>query len=184
MTQALVCIDFIHEIVGRDGKLAAKGYYAFIQRHGTLDKLAALQAKVRKAGGKVVHVHLGFSAEYEDHPKGSPLLGGARAAGILRQSTPSTQIESKVVPKEGDLVLIKKRVSAFYGTGLELTLRSLGVTEIIIAGVATDIAVQSAARDAHDRDFVVQVAGDACAAATDQDHASALENLKKFVAVV
>ncbi|UTP39783.1 cysteine hydrolase [Phenylobacterium sp. LH3H17] len=184
MTKALICIDFINEIVGSDGKLAAKGYHAFVERHGTLGKLAALQSAIRAEGGRVIHVHLGFSPDYADHPAASPLFGGARAGGILQLGSRSTEIVPEVAPRDGDIVIAKKRVSAFYATTLELTLRSLGITEVTIAGVATDIAVQSAARDAHDRDFAVSVAQDASAAASDEDHAGALANLSKIARLV
>ncbi len=184
MTTALVCIDFINEIVDSTGKLASKGYYAFTQKHGTLENLARRQAEVRGAGGQVIHVHLGFAANYTDHPASSLLLGGARAGKILLLGTPSTAIHTSVAPQGGDIIMVKKRISAFYGTSLELTLRSLGTSELIIAGVSTDLAVQSAARDAHDRDFVVKIASDACAAATDQDHDVALQNLAKFTKVI
>lgn len=183
MTTALVCIDFINEIVDASGKLAGKGYSAFVQKHGTLEKLARKQAEVRGGRGRVIHVHLGFAQDYADHPAKSPLLGGARAGGILKLGTPSTAIQSSVAPQSPDIVLVKKRISAFYGTGLDLLLRTIGCDHLIIAGVATDLAVQSAARDAHDRDFPVEIAAECCAAASDEDHEIALKNLGKFARI-
>lgn len=184
MTTALICIDFINEIVGSSGKLAQKGYLALAEANDTLKKLSALQEEVRGAGGRVIHVHLGFAPDYADHPAKSLLLGGARAAGILQLGTQSTELHPAAKPEAGDLVIVKKRISAFHGTNLEITLRSLGVGEVLIAGVATDLAVQSAARDAHDRDFAVRVARDACAAGSQEDHETALRNIAKFAAVI
>jgi nicotinamidase-related amidase len=183
MTKALICIDFINEIVGSDGKLAAKGYRSFIDRHDTLTRLAQLQNEMRSQGHAVIHVHLGFEANYSDHPADSPLLGGARAGGILQLGTRSTEIVPEVAPVPSDTVLVKKRISAFFGTGLEELLRELGIEEVLIAGVATDLAVESAARDAHDRDFAVTVAGESCAAASDDDHNWAITNISKFARI-
>lgn len=180
---ALISIDFIGEIIGTEGKLAAKGYRAFADTHGTLDHLARRQQETRNNGGRVIHVHLGFAPDYADHPSASPLLGAARQAGILRLGTPSTEIVSTVAPLPGDVVIVKKRVSPFFGTDLELVLRSLHIEAVTIAGVATDLAVASAARDAHDRDFVVTIAADACAAATDDDHATSLATMAKFAVI-
>ncbi len=182
MTTALICIDFIHEIIGNGGKLAAKGYSAFAEANGTLANLERRQRETRASGGRVVHVHLGFASDYSDHPASSRLLGGARGAGILKLGTASTELVYGVA--EGDVVIVKKRVSAFYGTSLELTLRSLGIDTVVIAGVATDLAVQSAARDAHDRDFAVEIAGDSCAAASEDDHRTALQNMAKFAKIL
>ncbi len=183
MHNALICIDFINEIVGASGKLAGKGYYDFVTRHNTLSNLAAEQVAVRAAGGKIIHVHLGFASDYSDHPGSSPLLGGAKAGGILQEETASTAFASEVAPQDGDIVLVKKRISAFFGTGLDQILKDLGVTKVLIAGVATDIAVESAARDAHDRDFEVEIVANCCAAANDADHEKALSTMKKFSAV-
>lgn len=183
-TKAVLAIDFIHEIIGVDGKLAAKGYRAFAETHGTLDAAAVLLSDARHAGDAVIHIRLGFAQGYVDHPAGSPLLGAAANFGILMADTPSTEIIDELKPSADDLCFTKKRISAFYGTGLELTLRTLGVTTVTIAGVATDLAVQSAARDAHDRDFEVVVASDACAAANEDDHAQALSNLAKIATVI
>jgi nicotinamidase-related amidase len=183
MSKALICIDFINEIVGENGKLAAKGYFDFVSRHNTLINLARLQAEIRESGGRVIHVHLGFENDYADHPASSPLLGGARNAGILKLNTPSTTLHPRVAVQANDIEIAKKRISAFYGTSLDVVLKSLNISDIWIAGVATDIAVQSAARDAHDRDFSVTVIADACAAASDTDHEIAIKNIAKFAKI-
>ena len=184
MTTALVCIDFIEEIIGKTGMLSAKGYGGFAHANNTLAHLAARQESARASGNAVIHVRLGFESTYADHPKGSLLLGAARDAGILRADTPSTEFVEPTAPVAGDITMDKKRLSAFYGTPLEATLRALDVTSIVIAGVATDLAVQSAARDAHDRDFEVFVAADSCAAASEEDHLHALSNISKFASVL
>lgn len=181
---AVVLIDFIEEIIGSEGKLAAKGYRAFADEHGTLEAAAELARAAREGGRPVVHVRLGFGPNYIDHPTGSPLLGAAADFGILQAGTPSTEIVAEVKPEADDIVITKTRMSPFFGTSLELTLRTLGASSVAIAGVATDLAVQSAARDAHDRDFMVSVVGAACAAADDRDHAAALANLAKIAKVV
>lgn len=184
MSTALICIDFINEIVGPDGKLSQKGYRAFVESNGTLAKLARRQDAVRSEGGRVLHVHLGFEPDYADHPAGSKLLGGARNAGILKLGTASTEVSPEVAPMGDDIVIVKKRISAFYGTQLEVVLRSIGASKVVLAGVATDLAVQSAARDAHDRDFVVEIASECCAAASEDDHRYGLENMAKFATIV
>jgi len=142
MNKALVCIDFINEIVGENGKLAARGNYEFVKKHNTLAFLAKFQSEFRESGGQVIHVHLGFEKNYIDHPALSPLLGPIRNAGILKINTFSTTIPEIVAPCECDVEIIKKRISAFYGTDLDIVLKSINVTQLFIAGVATDLAVQ------------------------------------------
>ena len=61
----------------------------------------------------------------------------------------------------GDHVVTKRTWGAFTGTDLEPYLTSLGVTQIVLAGVATSIGVESTARQAHERGFNVTLAVDA-----------------------
>lgn len=182
---ALLAIDFVEEIIGVEGKLAiGKGYRSFAEAHGTLEAAAELQRAAHEVGDPVIHIRLGFAANYLDHPAGSPLLGAAAKLGILQADTLSTEIVDEVKPASGDIVMYKTRLSAFFGTGLEITLLARGVSTVTLTGVATDLAIQSAARDAHDRDFEVIVAAAACGAANDDDHNQALANLAKIATVI
>ncbi len=63
-------------------------------------------------------------------------------------------------------------------------MRNNNITDLYICGVATDLAVQVAARDAHDRDFVVHVVEDCCGAANELDHTTSLVPLKKISNVI
>lgn len=180
MTRALLVIDFINEIVDPGGKLAGKGYADFIAKHDTFDHLNAAIGAFRAAGDPVIFVRLAFDPSYSDQPKGSPVFGGAHKFGILADGTWSTEISEAVDYRSGDKVIVKNRVSAFHGTGLVEQLRAAGVTDVYIAGVATDLAVEAAARSAHDNDFTVHVVSDACAAANQADHDKSLHVLPKF----
>src|SRR3984885_7381868 len=60
-----------------------------------------------------------------------------------------------------DHVITKRTWGAFTNTGLEAHLRNLGVTQIVLAGVATSIGVESTARQAHELGFHVALAVDA-----------------------
>ena len=184
MNKALICIDFINEIVGENGVFGKKGNYEFIKKHNTLPFLAKFQTEFRNSGGFVIHVHLGYENNYADHPASSPLLGPVRHAGILKMNTFSTAIPEIVAPHENDMVILKKRISAFYGTSLDVILRSINAAELYIAGVSTDLAVQSTARDAHDRDYTVTIVSGACAAAEEEAHLAAIKNMAKFARIL
>jgi nicotinamidase-related amidase len=60
-----------------------------------------------------------------------------------------------------DIVITKNARSAFSGTGLSEQLRELGVTQVVIVGIATSGGVESTARDAHERGFHVTLPVDA-----------------------
>jgi nicotinamidase-related amidase len=184
MKKALLVIDFINEIVDKTGKLAAKGYADFITEHKTFERLNTAINTFRQTETPIIFVRLAFKPSYNNQPKASPVFGKAHEFGILADGTWSTEINDAVDYREGDEIVVKTRVSAFHETGLTELLRNKGVTEVYITGVATDLAVEAAARSAHDNDFTVKVITDACAAANQNDHDKSLQVLPKFSQLV
>ncbi len=181
--KALLLIDFINEIVDPKGKSAGKGYTDFDARHGSLDRVGSLLQHARNNGFAVIHVGVGFSPDYKEQPEGSPLFGGAKKFGAMQLDSWATGFHPKAAPVDGEARLTKHRVSAFYGTPLELILRTYGVKQLFVAGCATDMAVQAAVRDAHDRDFSCTVVSDCCIAANDDDHQHTLRLLAKVARI-
>ncbi len=176
---ALVCIDFINDVIGDGGKLAGKGYSSFASEHKTFDHLRDLQTRARGQGMPVIHIGLGFDVGYLGFPQASPLLGGAAAAHALALGSWGTEFVTGIGPVDHDIALRKPRISAFHGTRLQSILSGSHTERLLLAGVATDITVLSTALNAHDLDFRVVVVPDACAAANDQDHENALVTLRE-----
>lgn len=86
-----------------------------------------------------------------------------------------------LVPELGrtdtDIVVTKQQWGAFYGTDLDPQLRRRGVTQVVLAGIATSIGVESTARAAHEHGYHVTVAVDAV---TDMDadaHRNSVEKI-------
>jgi nicotinamidase-related amidase len=177
---ALICIDFVNEMVSQGGKLSGKGYLTFVENNNTLQNVKALQNKFRNNGLEVLHVKISFSENYIEHPANSPLFGKAKEFKALQAGAWGTDFAEAIKPNEGEKTFVKRRVSAFYATDLEATLRAKGINTVYLSGVSTDLAVESAARDAHDRDFNVIVISDCCAAANDDDHYKSLKTLQKI----
>lgn len=69
-------------------------------------------------------------------------------------------------PGPDDIVVTKRRVSAFSGSDLEVILRAKAVTHLVLTGIATSGVVLSTLREAADKDFQITVLSDLCA---DQD---------------
>jgi len=84
---------------------------------------------------------------------------------------PEMKIESK------DIVLPKKRYSAFYETDLEKILRSKGIQDLIISGVMTNLCCETTARDAFMRDYRVFFLIDGTSTGKDDHHLATLKNL-------
>jgi ureidoacrylate peracid hydrolase len=90
----------------------------------------------------------------------------------------------RVEPEAGEPIIIKHRYSAFVDTDLELILRSRGIKSVVLTGVATNVCVESTARDAYMRDYFVTFVDD-CSAAYDQaKHDATLINMADHFGVV
>ncbi len=94
------------------------------------------------------------------------VMGGA--PGRVEQARPSAErppdwaeLVPELDPQPRDHRISKKTWGAFTQTGLEHYLRERGVTQIVLAGIATSIGVESTARQAHELGFHVTLATDA-----------------------
>ena len=182
--KALLCLDFENDIVHPEGKVSGKGYAAYDAHHGTLSLVRSVQDRFRAAGLPVIHVRVGFYPGYAQSPKGSPLMGQAHQFGAFDLSGWGGQFVDDVAPQGEELVITKHRVGSFHATAMELTLRNMGVTHIFLAGVVTDMVVESTAREAHDRDFSVSVIADCCIAANEEDQLRSLKNMQKLATIL
>jgi nicotinamidase-related amidase len=75
-----------------------------------------------------------------------------------------------VAPRDGEVVVTKKRVSAFAGSDLQVVLRAQGIEELILTGIATSGVVLSTLRAAADMDYRLTVIADCCADRDDEVH--------------
>ena len=77
------------------------------------------------------------------------------------------EILPELAPAEGDLVVKKYRSSGFWGTNLDMLLRSNGIESVVVAGCTTEGCVESTARDALFNDYYVVIVED-CVASDDR----------------
>jgi nicotinamidase-related amidase len=94
-----------------------------------------------------------------------------RTKGIhsVIKGTPGCQIIPELAPAASETVLVKKRYSAFFGTGLDEALEKLKPDAIILAGINTHACIRTTAIDAYQRDWPVVLALD-CIDSYDQEH--------------
>jgi ureidoacrylate peracid hydrolase len=123
---------------------------------------AALLTAVRAAGVPAVYTRHVFRPGQLDRPARlnpafprvpTPPVRGSWDADII----------AALAPHDADVVVDKNRYDAFLYTDLELVLRALAVTRLIVVGVVTHACVESTVRSAVQRDFDVHVAADCVA---------------------
>ncbi|KAI0539947.1 Isochorismatase-like protein [Xylaria digitata] len=129
-----------------------------------LAKVSSTLAGARKAGIPVVQVTTGFRPSYADASPRNAMTARARASGMFKDTDASVQLHPTIAEAAaGDIHIRKRRVSALYGTDLDVVLRSSGIERIVVAGVATSGAVLSTVRQAFDMDYEITVLADLCA---------------------
>ncbi|MFW5951938.1 MAG: cysteine hydrolase family protein [Gemmatimonadota bacterium] len=97
--------------------------------------------------------------------------------GMCIEGSPESEIHAALAPAPGEKVVDKHRYSAFYNTDLEVVLRGLGVRDLVITGVMTNLCCESTARDACFRDYRVFFPADANASVSEELHVASLLGL-------
>lgn len=142
----------------------------FASEDDYLPRLAGAAKAARAAGVKVIYVTVGFRAGY---PEVSPRNKGFSAiagTGRFTGDDPGMAIHPGVAPAPGDVVVVKRRVSAFAGSDLTLVLRSGGIDSLVLTGIATSGVVLSTLRQAADLDYQLTVLADGCLDADPEVH--------------
>lgn len=132
--------------------------------------LALATATVRAARSHavpVVHVVVGF------RPGGPEVSSKNQAFGGLKQQLPAYLVEARplIAPEGSDVVVTKRRVSAFAGSDLECVLRAGEIDHLLLCGIATSGVVLSTLREAADKDYRLTVLADLCADPDAEVHA-------------
>jgi nicotinamidase-related amidase len=97
--------------------------------------------------------------------------------GMIIENTKEAEIHPDLTPLPEEKIIRKHRYSAFYNTDLEIVLRCLGITDLIISGVMTNLCCESTARDAYFRDLRVFFLLDATGTVNEELHLATLKNL-------
>ncbi|MFE1925279.1 isochorismatase family protein [Streptomyces asoensis] len=143
---ALILVDLMDRIVA----------LPLEPRKGTEVLTAAeeLASAFRSAGALVVLVRVERPGVAEQ-PPGSALVQGLR--------------------RDGDVEIVKRTIGAFQGTGLDDLLRERGVTTLVLAGIATNLGVESTARAAGDLGYALVFVEDAMSALTGAEHEASVK---------
>ncbi|MFY9415579.1 MAG: isochorismatase family cysteine hydrolase [bacterium] len=167
--RALLVIDMLKDFIEPEGSL-----YVGKAGEAIIEPVAREIRRFREAGEPVIYVcdqHLATDPEFAMFP--AHCVRGTRGAEVIDQ----------LKPREEELVIPKRRYSAFFGTDLDLCLRELGVEELVLVGVCTNICVLYTACDARMRNYKVTVLKDGVASFDEEAHRFALEQMENVLGV-
>ncbi|GGV29108.1 isochorismatase [Actinomadura cremea] len=167
---ALLLIDLQNDFCHPDGVFAAGGLRV-ADLEGLVSRTNALAAAARSGGVPVIWVRMVY-----DTAADAGLLLEASPVQIdeaLRTGTWGAELLDGLDVRPEDRRIDKSRFSAFHRTDLEDLLNEAGIRRLVIAGVRTDVCVETTVRDAFMRDLEVALAADASASyIPDLHHAS------------
>ncbi len=150
-----------------------------VERLGSETLLARLTEAIdaaRRAGVQVIFVKVGFRPGYPEVSARNPSFSRLRDFESFIEGV-SSDVHPALAPQRGDIVVTKRRVSAFSGSDLELLLRARTIDSLVLCGIATSGVVLSTLRQAADLDFALAVLADGCADADPELHVVLLERV-------
>jgi nicotinamidase-related amidase len=175
MTEALLIMDLQNGVVGR---------FSVPQIQPLLDATARTAEAARQAGVPVIYVRIAFRPGGSEISRRNQIFANLERRGSMGEDDHSTQIHPAVAPQPQDIIVTKRRVSAFTGSDLEVVLRSLEVQSLTLTGIATSGVVLSTLRQAADLDFGLTVLNDCCLDADEDIHRVLMEKVFPRQAVV
>ena len=118
----------------------------------------------------VIYITVGFRQGAPEINMNNKTFAGARERFANVNMDEFTTVHPDIAPLAGELTVMKRRVSAFTGSDLEVVLRSFGIQHMILTGIATSGVVLSTLREAADKDYKLTVLADCCADGDDEIH--------------
>jgi nicotinamidase-related amidase len=124
----------------------------------------------RRSSIRIIYVIVAFRDGYPEISARNKSFSSIAKAGGFIAGDGATAIPAAVAPAPGEVVVTKRRVSAFSGSDLDVLLRAGDVDTLVLTGIATSGVVLSTLRQAADLDYRLVVLSDACLDADAEVH--------------
>jgi biuret amidohydrolase len=131
----------------------------------------------------VISVRIAFQPDYAEVKTNAEIWRRVVANKVMAEGSWGAEFHAGLGPLDGEFVVTHGRNNAFYASPLEAVVNRLAAARLVIAGVATNLVVESTARHASDVGYDVVVAGDACSAASPEAHRASLAVLAMLATV-
>ena len=163
---AVLVIDMLNDFLVEGGKMVLPGGDHIVPYQKGVIRAA------RKAKIPIIYINdchrPGLKEDREFLKRGEHCIEGTWGAEII----------AALKPDPTDLIVVKRRFSGFFETDLDLTLKDLGVSTLIVMGVVTNICVRSTIHDAFFRGYTVIVPQDCVEATGPREQESSLYDIE------
>jgi nicotinamidase-related amidase len=137
---------------------------------GLVDRLRRAIDAAQAASMPVIYVVVGFRNDYTEVSPRNRGFAAIAESGAFSDGDANREVHPSIAPRPGNIVVTKKRVSAFAGSDLDMVLRAQQIDHLVLSGISTSGVVLSTLRQAADLDFELTVLADGCADGDDEVH--------------
>jgi ureidoacrylate peracid hydrolase len=179
---ALLVVDVQNDFVSPEGSAGKRGEDVSAAL-AMMPTLLGLIEAARGVGLTIVYIRTTHS-EWTDTP--SWIYRSTQKSGLstCREGSWGAEFYEGVSPRASERVVIKHRYSAFINTDLNTVLKARGIQSVLVCGVATNVCVETTARDAYMFDYYVTMIDDCSAAYDAKLHMATLENIRRHFGLV
>jgi nicotinamidase-related amidase len=137
-----------------------------------LETAAGAIAAARRSGMRIIYVVVGFRSGFPEVSPRNKAFNAVKASGGI-----APDVDPRVAPAADDVIVTKRRVSAFHGTDLEIVLRANDIETLVLCGIATSGVMLSTLCHAADADYRLIVLRDCCLDGDSTVHACLLDKV-------
>ena len=164
---ALLLVDVINDMV-------FEGSDALVRHAEPMaERLRDLKRRAREASIPAIYINDNFGKWRSDFR--------SLVDHCVKDDVPGRNVARILQPDADDYFVLKPKHSAFYGTTLDILLKDLGTTTVILTGIAGNICILFSANDAHMRDLRLFIPADCVASNTAAENVHALELMERVV---
>lgn len=186
---ALIVVDVQHDFCSPGGYMDQEGLPLSMVK-GMLPNLQSLVSGAAQAGVPRIFFQSNYattanwylSPAWLDRARRSNPRGGHIDYAVCQEGSWGFELLEEIRPsgKDDEITIKKHRYSGFIGTELDLILRSRGIRTVVMTGVATNVCVESTAREAFMRDYFVVMASDCCATYSEEEQQATIQNISQY----
>ena len=179
---ALIVVDVQNDFVSPDGSAGKRGDDVG-GAMAMIPNLTRLIDQARKVGLTIVYIRTTHS-DWTDTASWIYRTSQKSGLSTCREGTWGAEFYDGIAPLPSERVVIKHRYSAFINTDLNTVLKARGIQSILVCGVATNVCVETTARDGYMYDYYVTMIDDCSAAYDAKLHMGTLENMRRHFGLV